>query len=279
MGLLGVPLQKPLRNTMADDILADVGEEGEVEDFQDLDKEKDTPKESPPKKEPKDEEGKDKPKESDDSDKEGDNTPKDESKDSEKELPFHEHPRWIKREEELNTLKEENEVNAKELAELKDKVSKKDETTGEIPSWFSELYGDNKTAWQKHQAHTKVEKEEWKKEVLAEQTQVRKQTDEEAQKWDKWVNDEVQNLKDEGKVFDRNKLLKVMTDYKPTSDDKGLDFQKGFKIYEMQEAEDPSKTNARKELADATTKTTKGEKKSDENKTFKDLRNTPWSKL
>ena len=256
---------------MSENILADVDEEGEIEDFQDLDKEKETPSESPAEKEPKDEEEKDKPEESDDSKKEGDNTP-------EKELPFHEHPRWKAREEELNTLREENEITARELAELKEEVSKKAEPEGEVPDWFIELYGDNKTAWRKYEVHEQEKEQAIEAKLLERQEQTRKKNEDETLKWNKWVDDEISKLQEEGKKFDRNKLIKVMLDYSPTTNN-SFDFQKGYKIYEKLETEDPAKSNARKELADATTKTDKTEKKSKDYMTSNELRGKSWHEL
>src|SRR3990167_10763179 len=93
------------------EILADVQKEG-AEPFEDLVKE--TPTDSPTDKKPEEVKEEDKP----------------------EEIPFHKHPRWIERERELNELREREEQNARELAELKsfkDEVVKNTVVAEKIP--------------------------------------------------------------------------------------------------------------------------------------------------
>ena len=243
------------------EILADVPTEGS-DPFKDMEKE--TPPESLPETKPEE----DKPKE-------GESTPEDN-------LPFHKHPRWIERETELDRLRERDEENTKiiqELAAFKEDYSKKTEST-DIPDWFRELYGENEIAWQKYSEYEQVRTEEIEKKVIERQEQYQRQALEETTKWNKWVDNEVKKLEDEGKKFDRNELIKTMLDYRPTDENNNFDFQKGYKIHEMLKRKpDTSHSDARKILADTTTKTTGGEKPPKDYMTTNELRRTSWGNL
>ena len=244
-----------------EEILADVKQEG-ADPFANLEKE--TPSDSPTEKEPKDEEGKDKPKE-------GDNTPEDN-------LPFHKHPRWIERENELKELREREEATARELQELKE--TRKEPSDTKVPEWFQELYGDNEVAYRKYEEHEQARTEEIKAKVIQEQQQQYQNSVAETQKWNKWVNDEIGKLETEGKQFDKNELINTMLAYRPTDENNNFDFQAGYKIYEALKSKvDPEKSHARKQLADATTATFKGEKKVQDYQTPETLRGKSWHNL
>lgn len=244
-----------------EEILADVKKEGS-DPFAALEKE--TPSDSPSEKEPKDGEGEDKPEE-------GDNTPEDN-------VPFHKHPRWIERENELKELREREEATARELSELKELTSKKEPS--DIPDWFKELYGDNEVAYRKYEEHERTRTEEIKAKVIQEQEHAWQQSVAETQKWNQWVENELGKLESEGKQFDRNKFINVMLTYRPTDENNNFDFKAGFKIYEVLEAKevDPVKSQARKQLADTTT-SSKGDKKVQDYQTPETLRGKSWHNL
>lgn len=248
---------------MSEDFLSDIKKEGS-DPFEMM--EKDTPEESTTSKEPE----ADKPAE-------GVNTQDDN-------VPFHKHPRWIERENELKELRERDEATAKELAELKTltaETSKRLEPTSAIPEWFIELYGANEVAWRKYSEHDRAQRDEMKREVLAEQEATRQQQTQEAAHWNKWVDTEIDKLKEEGHTFDRNKLIKTMLDYRPTDEQGNFDFKRGIEIYKLNESkDDPAKSQARKELADATTRSpgSGGSKKKDY-MTAGDLRHRSWANL
>lgn len=196
-------------------------------------------------------------------------------------VPFHKHPRWIERENELNALKENNEATARELEELKQFRDSVDVVDSNIPDWFTELYGDNAEAYRKYQQHEDARTEEIEKRILERQTQEQQRAEQESAKWTKWVEDEIRKLEDDGKKFDRNKLNKIMLDYSPTDANNNLDYQKGYAIYEALEGKpDNSKSEARKELADTATATsTKGEPTKKDYMTPSDLRHKSWGSL
>ena len=244
---------------MTDPILADVPKEEDP--FADM--EKDTPADSPTANEPKEGEPK-----------EGDNTPDDN-------IPFHKHPRWIERESELKSLREQQEENEKVIAELnifKEEASKRLSQDTSIPEWFRELYGENQLAWQKYNEHEQQKEQAIEQRLLERQEQKRQQEKAEVTKWNKWVDEEVNKLQSEGAKFDRNELIKVMIDYAPTTDNV-YDFRKGYKIYEALKNKDNSEhSQARRQLADITTKTS-GEPAKKDYMTPAELRNKSWGSL
>jgi hypothetical protein len=197
-------------------------------------------------------------------------------------IPFHKHPRWIERENELKELKERDEANAREIAELRSMTEPRDNTGDEeIPNWFSELYGDNLTAWKAYSQHEQARTEEIENRILARQQQEAEKAIQEQQKWANWVEDEIKSLEAEGLKFDRNKLSKIMLDYSPTDADNNLDFHKGYAIYEALEGKpDNATSEARKQLADTTTTTSiKGEPVPKDYVSSAEIRNRSWGSL
>lgn len=245
---------------MEDNFLADVAKEGANDPFDNL--VKDTPTESPPDTTAE----MDKPAE-------GANTP-------EENIPFHKHPRWIEREKELTTLREQREADAKAIAELKEQSSKHQDPSTSVPDWFKELYGDNQAAWQKYDEHEQTKEQEIEKRILDRQKQATQQQAEEAAHWNRWVDGEIKKLEDEGNKFDRNELIKTMLKYRPTDENNNFDFKAGYEIYDtMRAKEDPAKSLARKQLADTTSGSSKGEPARKDYKTASDLRNRSWGNL
>lgn len=248
-----------------EEVLADVKPEGDTDPFKDLDKEKETPAESLTVKEPEVV----KPDQ-------GDNT------DVKKEVPFHEHPRWKEREAELKELREFKEQVAPKLAKIDQlETAFKPAEKSNIPEWFKELYGENEVAWQKYSEHSKAEREEMKRELLAEQTAQYEEAQKEEQKWNKWVEDGLDGLKIIGLEFDRNALIKTMLDNPDkVTRDGNFDFNLGYKLYrELNPDNSQAASQARKKLADTTTKSSSTEKGSKDFMTSNELRNKSWNQL
>lgn len=252
---------------MAEDIVkeifADIKQEGS-DPFEDI--EKAIQSESQPEKEAKEEVKKEEPKK-------GENTPEIEN------IPFHKHPRWIEKENELKELRKFKDEISPKLSEIESRL-KTDEKV-EIPDWFKELYGENETAYRKYLEHEDKRTQEIEQNLISRQEQTRVQAEVENQKWDKWVIDQISTLKSEGKEFDEAKLKKVMIDYSPTDASNNLDFQKGYKIYEALEKNpiNSEKSQARKQLGDITTQSPKGEAPKKDFLTAHDLRNRSWGSL
>lgn len=242
------------------DFLADVKKEGGNDPFDNL--VKDTPSDSPAENEPE----ADKPTE-------GDSTPKEEN------IPFHKHPRWIERENELNTLREQREADAKAIAELKEQTFRRSESS-DVPDWFKELYGDNQTAWQKYSEHEAAKEKEIERRILENQQKATQKQADEAARWNKWVEGEIGKLAADGLKFDRNELINTMLEYRPTDENNNFDFKAGYKIYDTLRAkEDPAKSQARKQLADNTSGSSKGDPAKKDYKTANDLRHRSWANL
>lgn len=243
-------------------ILADVKQEG-LNPFDELETE--TPTESLPET-----------KQEEETPAEGDVPAEEKSEDN---LPFHKHPRWIERENELNSLKEREEEMARELAELKSFREEK-KTDDSIPDWFSELYGDNQVAYQKYSEHEARRTEEIEARILARQEEQRTQQTRESEHWQKWVDTEIDKLAAKGLSFDKNELIQTMLEYRPTDESNNFDFDAGFKIYEaMKGKPDTARSTARKQLADATTVTRNSEAPKKDYMTPAELRNRSWSSL
>lgn len=245
------------------EILADVKQEGDTDPFAAMESE--TPSESPTENEPEVEEP-----EVGES-----NTPEDN-------VPFHKHPRWIERERELQELRDQREADARAIAELSERVSERQETTGPVPEWFQELYGDNPIAWEKYSEHDKANREQIKQEAVTElQSRQQKEVDE-SNHWNNWVNSEIEKLQNSGKEFDRNELIKVMLEYRPTDPDNNFDFEAGHRIYEalQQKPVNTARSDARKQLADmATGRSNTGEPAKKDYMTPSDLRGRSWNAL
>lgn len=211
-----------------------------------------------------------------------------ESKDStetEDKVPFHKHPRWKSMYEknkdmaevidDLKAFKDEVQPKLKELTQA--------QQTQQTPSWFTDIAGDNPEAWTKYQAHETALKKQIKEEFQQEQTDLQDKQKKEADKWTNWVEDSVQGLKDEGLKFDRNELMKVVVEYRPTDNEGNLDFKKGYeimtKLNAVQKNEKTQKVKEKKKVASQTMEDSKGETKTKDFVTTHDLKNQDWTQL
>lgn len=229
-----------------DNFLAEVTKEGDEPIFG---TEKDTPAESPTEIKP--------------------------EKSEKKEVAFHEHPRWIERENKLKEFETRNQEIERELAELK-----KPKSDVEIDPEWKALWGDNPDAYQKWLALEAKREEKVKKDILEEQQKQVEQQKAETDHWNKWVSDELGKLEAEGNKFDRNALIKTMLDFRPTDEHNNFDFKKGYEIYKALNPENTVKADARKQVADMVTKggsKTDGDKK--HFRTSDEMRRRSWGSL
>lgn len=208
---------------------------------------------------------------------EGDNTQ------AEKEVPFHQNPRWIERENELKTLREKSEIYEKELADLKKfkEQSSQNKSDTKVPEWFSTLYGDNAEAWEKYSEHSKKEREEMKREIFEEQQRQVVQAQEQEKYWNNWVENEMVKLESKGYKFDRGELSQVMLKTRPTDGNGNLDFEAGYETYVARKgpAVNTQQSQARKQVADSVTRSSRGEPAPKDYMTSSELRNKSWSQL
>lgn len=253
---------------MENEILADVKKEGEGDPFAGLNKETDTPSDSPTD----NNEGEVKPDR-------GDNT------DPVKDVPFHEHPRWKEREAELKELRQFQEEARERLQKLDELESRVKPVDGEkIPQWFKNMYGDDPETWNDYVNARKEEKELWKRELLEEQEAERTRAEQETAYWTSWVDEQVNNLADAGVGFDPKRdsveLKNIMLKYRPTDEEDNLDFKAGWEILQIarakQEVATTKRTDEKKKVATLTTDRSRGETQRKDFVTNHDLQSKGW---
>lgn len=151
-------------------------------------------------------------------------------------LPWNKDPRFkemIEMAKAFPTLKQELESLKGSMTEVQGSLPKK---SPEIPQEFKDLFGDNAEAWEKYDALSKRQKESWIKEY-EERTQAKEREKQETeQRSQEWLKSELQTLTDEGKTFDKNKLIKIATEYMPTDENGLLSIPKAYELYKKFEA-------------------------------------------
>lgn len=262
-----------------EELLADIVKEGQLkDDVEEKDNSKDSQSEKKSKEEKPSHRGEDDSKEKseeksekskDDSE---DDSKKESNTDDEKNVPFHKHPRWKELQKELKAKEKEIEELKSFKGEVNEKFSKM-ETKEKVPKWFSELYGENQEAWEAYSEHNATERKKMKQEILDEINQEKSKENERVSKWNNWVSDEIQKLKDEGLKFDKNKLMKIAVDYKPTDEEGNIDFKKAYEI--LQFTEKKTDNASKKKIADDTINN-KPESKKEDFQTAHTLRNMGW---
>lgn len=244
--------------------------------------EKETPTDSPAAKEPEADT------QSPEGDKKGDESPedtqgaKDQAEEREERL-FNK--RWKERikkadEEWQVKLDAQSKLYEEKLRELKPAESQ------QIPGWVKKIYGDSPEGadfYKEYLAEEEAKTVRLKQQIFDESQQAALQKQKEAEKWQGWVEEQLGELKEEGKIFDKNKLMKIATDYMPTDEDGNIDFRKAYALYEKLEipAVNAEKSQARKQLAAMTTdsKPNTSETKTKDYQTSATLRNKSWFDL
>lgn len=214
-------------------ILADIPTEGD-ESFNFGEEEKETPAESPTEEQPIVNEPAE----------EGGNTPTEEETDYK--------PRTDKRIQQL--LKERAEEREKRealeerLAALEQRNTPQEDE--DIPEEFVDLFGDDLEAWKKFDAMTQRQKAAWRQEVInelrAQEEQEANETEQFAQNYENLMDE----LEDEGKVFDRNALMKFITERPIFRQDGNPDFATALEL--MEAAKPKANVQARKQIASLT---------------------------
>ena len=223
-----------------------------------------------------------------------DNKPKDEGVVTEGETPkidepavfqaFHKHPRWIALQTELKELRGFREEASPLLERLGQKPdNRKEETNVEIPLWFSEIAGENQEAWNKYRAYDAGQRETLRSEIIGEIQQAESKRVSDQKNQEAWVDKELQGLQDDGKVFNRNELLKIALEYLPTDESGNISFLKAFNILEKTKAggQKPIKpiSDEKKKIADQTMEKGKTEEGKKDYKTSADLRGKTFHDL
>ena len=194
---------------------------------------------------------------------------KDEQEKDENELPFHKHPRWKAMNDENRTLRER-------LDQVEQRVSNipEPQQETEIPSWFQSVYGDDPALYSQYQQANIAERQAIKQEIINEIKAEQNSKSVEEQQINKYIEDQVSTLKDEGNQFDKNELMKVVLDNKLFDDEGRLNFRAGLAI--LKSTGSVSKTQqAKKDVAGKTDTTPKSPMKTDF-VTSKDLQGRSW---
>ena len=201
----------------------------------------------------------------------------------EKDVPFHKNPRFKEIIKERNTLRDTIKTQDERLEKLETLVTdgQKDDAQSNAPDWFISVYGDNPKLWEQYRTHTAKEREgirdEIRDEIRAEQKSESKKVDDA----NSYINDAIQELRDEGLKFDKNALEKIALEYRPMDDDGNIDFRKAYEILSMQKGKKTKeKVDAKKKVASKTGV----DRKSDNSKskgytTSEDIRNKGFGDL
>lgn len=203
----------------------------------------------------------------------------------EEKVPFHKHPRFKALIEEKQQLKQ----TVEQLLPLRDEVERMKneiqqrgvkETPTQIPSWFSNAFGDNEYVYQEwknyEEQRSQTEREQIKAELKQEFQAAAQQRAQEEQRWNNWVDENINSLKEQGYNFNQNELMKIMMDYTPTDDQGNLSFEKGYKLYERLKQPNSSSSKEKKDIASKSISENKPDVKSRDYKTPDDLRGKSW---
>jgi len=202
-------------------------------------------------------------------------------------IPFHKHPRW----KEMVAQRDK----ALELAEsLEGRLNKLENTAGnkeQVPSrpeWFTKLYGADEQAdeaWKLYYQN-EVELERQREERFynrfkQEQESSQQKLSKAEQEARDYIENSIQELKDEGNQFDRKELETIMKKYTPTDENNNLDFRKGLDILlAIKKGSNTADKNiARKQVASSTTSPSKPAGKETPYGTTFNLRNKSFSSL
>jgi hypothetical protein len=166
-------------------------------------------------------------------------------------VPWHKDPRWQEWQEEK-----------KQLLQFRDEVMPKLEALKpqeqvQVPEWFG---GDEK-AWNAYNADFQANLAKVKSETIAEYEAKQKAEADKVQQANEYVENQLGSLESQGKKFDRNELLKVVSDYRPITADGNWDFERAYEILEMKKLKEsnPEKLQAKRDVAALTNSSSSGE--------------------
>lgn len=200
---------------------------------------------------------------------------------AEEDIPFHKHPRFKALTDEKNQLKQTVEEMQIKLQELSTITQQTPDQKEDVPKWFSEAFGDDTKVWSAFKEYNENQIKQVEKSVEERIKSKSKEEQESVSKWNNWIESEVDRLKDDGKQFDKNELLKVANDFRPVDEKTGyINFDKAYEILSFMKSKD---SQAGKEKADIK-KNIISENKSHEPQrsselTSKDVRYRDWRDL
>jgi len=193
-----------------------------------------------------------------------------------KDVPFHEHPRWKKREEDWNKRMEEQKQEFEKKIQEAIPAPKQEEEQEDIDPMFSRLFGEDQEAYKAYQEFRQKEKQEAYEYTKAQFTAEREQQATQEKQWTDWVDGEVNKLTASGKTFDKNELLKVALDFKPTDDKGQISLEKAYTILKNIPKKNNDVVAKKKKVASRSTSSTTGNTKISSTPSTKDVRNRDW---
>lgn len=180
--------------------------------------------------------------------------------------PLHKDERFRRLIADKNRLKQERDEMLDRISRLEQtqRAPERPQANEPIPAWFANYFGTEaqaKEAWEHLKpADLNALKAEIRDDLRREQEAQTQST----QKWDRWVNDQVESLEEEGETFERNALLKVMDQYRPSDNEGNLDFRKGLELLRLK-GEKPNQVEAKRKAAAMTGTAAKGSEPSKKN--------------
>jgi len=198
-----------------------------------------------------------------------------------KDVPFDEHPRWKERESEWkNRFNEQEKRHQDDIAELRKEFGQnRKEENSQIPSWF----GGTQEQWDQYREWTDKQRKDAEDNALkriSETQSAQEKAVKEATEYMKTEMASIENdktLNPEGKKIDPNKLLKIVVD-NDLIDSKGRwNYRAGWRLMQADKTSAAPNIKDRKQIADATNSSGKGEPKPKNFKTTDDFKsNRPW---
>lgn len=185
----------------------------------------------------------------------------DQNSDENKDVPFHQHPRWKQREEEWNKKMEERDRQWEErFSTLKSELTPpkpKDESV-KIPEWF----GGDENQWRAYQAdQAKIIADAEERAFQRLQSTTSKES-EAVKAANDWFEQSVKGIETEtGETVDRNALLETVLKHELIDSKGRWNYRAGFEILRAQSGTTKAKDSNlkdRKKLANATTDGDKG---------------------
>lgn len=217
--------------------------------------------------------------------------------DPDKDKPFHEHPRWVERENEhkkrFNDMESRHQEDMKNMREEFSEARKANAENTQIPSWF----GGTQEQWDAYRTHEdkKLKEAEDRAEKRAfdkleakrgEEAKSKESEDAKVKEATDYMHAELKVLGDDKTLnpeaikIDSNKLVQYTIDNMLVDAQGRWDYRKAFRYMKAEGLIKPTTTATkdRKELAGATTdKDGKGEASTSSVKTSKDFKkNRPW---
>jgi len=169
----------------------------------------------------------------------------------ENKVPFNKHPRFKELIAKNKQLIEENgKLKALEERQAKLEEMLKDNSPN-IPEWFKTGFGDNEDMGKQFDKYNKEQKATMKQEILKELRQAEESKTKKSEEYSKIIDTAFEDLKASGATFDRNTLMKVISEYLPTNSDGSINMDKAYDIYKLKY---PKKSTAfiKKEVAKKT---------------------------